>query len=529
MLEIREIENIIDHIHDNHPVFNVPKEQAICELLTSFEDLCSLSVMSSVLNPASLNKITDYMDALNMALQWVEQRCESNDFGNEQLKISETRYEQCVDLLIQYAYPYSVICSGYISFSRKRLSAIIDDNIVTFNLNKDNNSSWSDILREYSESSLIDLMEQMNPVKIVKANELLKQNIKIENDMLCYQLSDSIIDPFKEVACEHWNITSTLPKSWKFDLFTLKEYKEVWIWLATLCYIHFFSCFSIKDALVRIRNSIIIQPKDNIVDYISSMSGLTKKCVETIINYIIFEPSKKNAEIMYQPIVELKNHMLIIAPILIMGSKPERNLLAVISSNGDKEYSEEVNDLEGLMIQELEEAVLGKENIKIVKNKKLGECLPDIDFAILDKTSNALLLCELKWFAAADSAKEVYAKEDEITHGCEQMESIMSYAMSDKKHFFNQVFGDEDGESTDLFCCVIAKHNTRTRNKYVPVIDLKRIIELFSKNLLGNVFHIIRNHEYEIDLPQDAEITYQEVKYDKFIFRIPAICFGNEW
>lgn len=78
----------------------------------------------------------------------------------------------------------SVICSGYISFSRKRLSAIIDDNIVTFNLNKDNNSSWSDILREYSESSLIDLMEQMNPVKIVKAKELLKQNIKIENDMV---------------------------------------------------------------------------------------------------------------------------------------------------------------------------------------------------------------------------------------------------------------------------------------------------------------------------------------------------------
>lgn len=75
------------------------------------------------------------------------------------------------------------------------------------------------------------------------------------------------------------------------------------------------------------------------------MSGLTKKCVETIINYIIFEPSKKNAEIMYQPIVELKNHMLIIAPILIMGSKPERNLLAVISSNGDKEYSKEVNEL----------------------------------------------------------------------------------------------------------------------------------------------------------------------------------------
>ena len=100
MLEIREIENIIDHIHDNHPVFNVPKEQAICELLTSFEDLCSLSVMSSVLNPASLNKITDYMDALNMALQWVEQRF---------------AYSICVSILCNMQWLYFIFKETFIS------------------------------------------------------------------------------------------------------------------------------------------------------------------------------------------------------------------------------------------------------------------------------------------------------------------------------------------------------------------------------------------------------------------------------
>lgn len=113
---------------------------------------------------------------------------------------------------------------------------------------------------------------------------------------------------------------------------------------------------------------------------------------------------------------------------------------------------------------------------------------------------NSALICETKWFAPADSSKEVYAKEDEINHGCQQVEDIMSYAMSDKKHFFKQVFGIDNGEMIDLFWCVVAKHNIRTQNRIVPVIDLKRIEELFSSNSLNAVFHLIRNHEYEIKI-----------------------------
>ena len=52
----------------------------------------------------------------------------------------------------------------------------------------------------------------------------------------------------------------------------------------------------------------------------------------------------------------------------------------------------------------------------------------------------------------------------------------MTYAMSDKHKLFKQIFDENDGDIVDLFCCVIAKHNIRTQNKHVPVIDLKRII-----------------------------------------------------
>lgn len=528
-MNVREIEQIIDHIHENHPVFKKEKKQLLYELLSSFEDICSLIVIGSMLNPSMLRQIIDQMDALNMALQWVQTTAFTDSSKAIKTNISENDYKQCVDLLRNYAYPYSVICSGYISFSRNRLTAAVNDKTVVFNMPaSQNNSAWSDILRETEESSFDSLLKSINPLRLMRANTKLQENVKIENGMICYQLTSEIIESFKEIATKHWDATKTLPESWEFDLFTLSDYKRFWISLATLCYIHFFSDLKVSDPLVRLNNSTIIQSKENMLNYIVSTSGLTKEKVERIMDYITYNPQKRNVDIMYQPIVDIGDNMLVIAPILFMGSRPERNLLAVISSMKDQKYSKEVNDLEELMVQELETVVSKYNNIQCVKHKNLGGRLPDIDFAVLDKITNSMLLCELKWFAAADSAKEVYAKEDEITHGCQQMESIMAYAMVDKKRFFNQVFGIDNGEDIDIFCCVIARHNIRTQNKYIPVIDLKRIKELLNCNSLNNVFHIIRNHEYEPKMPDEATITHQEISYGGYIFKIPAICFESE-
>lgn len=103
----------------------------------------------------------------------------------------------------------------------------------------------------------------------------------------------------------------------------------------------------------------------------------------------------------------------------------------------------------------------------------------------------------------------------------------MTYAMSDRKRFIKQVFDVDDGDSIDLFCCVVARHNIRTQHKYIPVIDLKKLKELFSSKPISSVFHAIRNHEYKESLPEDASITYQVIKYGDFTFKIPAICFES--
>ena len=100
-------------------------------------------------------------------------------------------------------------------------------------------------------------------------------------------------------------------------------------------------------------------------------------------------------------------------------------------------------------------------------------------------------------------------------------------AMQDREKFISKVFGLKNFDSIDLFCCVVAKHNIRTQNNYVPVIDFERIKGLLKSMPTNSAFHTIRNHQYETELPEFAKITYQSVSYGGYIFNIPAICFES--
>ena len=524
VMDIRAIERIIDKAHEGNIVFKTGKKQTIYDLLSTFEELCGLILRISILNPLSSHKIIDQMDALNTALLWADQLCPEDPGAQLMSDISEIRYEQCRVLLTEYAYVYSAICSGYIAYSRKRFDAVVDDHCVTFNVSDGQNQSvWSDILREGSENQPNMMAELISLYELLMANEELKDQISIEDGALCYSLPEDILISFRKIAEKQWEATKTLPVDWKFDLFTLEEYRAFWIAIATLCYIHFCACLTIQDPALRLKNSTILQSRDSLVEYITAVTGLSADKAGTIIKYITFDFKKKNNDIMYQPIVEIEKDRLILAPILFMGSRPERNLIAVVSTMHDSEYSKEVNCLENLMVTELASCITSP---NIIKHRHIRKDLPDIDFAVLDQATASAMIFETKWFTAADSTKEVYAKEDEITHGCEQVDSLMAYAMSNREHFFKQVFGVDNGDTIDLFGCVVARHNIRTQHKYVPVIDLKCVKELLSSYPLNTAFHLIRNHAYEMELPSDAIITHQDFDYAGFKFKIPAICYG---
>ena len=261
-MKIRDVEKIIDDTHKEHEIFKMNRMQAIYSILSTFEYLCSSTMLTSVLNPFAVKSIVDLMDALNIALTWINKLCPVSTDSTIQMEVSDECNQQCCDLLYKYAYPYSVICSGYIAYSRNRFSANVVDNCVTFDLSDlHNNSAWNDILRETTGNELSSLFAFVNSYELMQVSGEIKKHTTIENGMLCYALSSDIFDTFEKIARTQWDVTKTLPENWKFDKFSLDEYKEFWIALTSLCYVHLCSCFNIENQLLKLKNSTIIQSK----------------------------------------------------------------------------------------------------------------------------------------------------------------------------------------------------------------------------------------------------------------------------
>ena len=78
---IREIEKIIDNHHINHDVFEIPRNQAIFNVLRIYEDLCRLNAITAgIRNLSGLeNIVRANMNVLNVSLQWIYALCANDE------------------------------------------------------------------------------------------------------------------------------------------------------------------------------------------------------------------------------------------------------------------------------------------------------------------------------------------------------------------------------------------------------------------------------------------------------------------
>ena len=352
------------------------------------------------------------------------------------------------------------------------------------------------------------------------------KSITIESDgKISYSAEPEIIDYFLNAGEQHWNASSSFPEDWSFDGFTMQEYKATWKSLFVMAAIHQLACLKSGAEGGAVDNVVIVQKREELISALSELSHVAVDSVKNIVQLLTYDPKIKNTDIMYQPLVQIGSNVLI-APTLIIESNPQRNLMSLLLKTKDSKLSVEVNRLESLMQRDIDEALSRNEHIRIARDIKLPGNLPDIDFAIYDENSNAIMICELKWLEETDSVQETFSRETDIQYGCDQVNKIMSYAVCNKKDFERRTFS-LDTENVDYFYCVVAKNNIRYRVGYIPVISLNTLLELLRSHSVNAVFHIIRNREFYKKLPDDFEVTQAVIPYAGYVFSIPAVGIKN--
>ncbi len=553
MKHIREIEKEVDDYYLSSSYIKRPLQQAIFDLLRAFETANHLSTYVDVISGGTRSydgTKRDLMDAINMALHWVYSKNE--DIGQFSFGFEDTDCEQALMFLYKYALPYSKVCDAYVAFSRGRFEATVggkDGKEIFFRSVGAQGIAFEEEMNEFFEksSSLNEYAKKVGDV-MTKNTDLIQDlisGIYFEEGRLCYEITEDIIGAFKKVADIRWDETSILPKNWEFSNFYLEDYRKCWSALFILSYIHSIICMNCKDALAY-KDNVIVQKKDELISFICSYIKNEedgdynleyknlKGIVTSIIDLITFNPSQRHGDIMYQPIVVM-NDWTFITPSLFINGVPERNLIALIQQlkEKDKKHFKEVNSLEKLMREQIEESISMREDritlCHDIEIKENGKTKTDVDFGVYDEMTNSVLLCEMKWLLSADASTEVYAREDDVDHGCKQVEDAVGYAMINSQEFMKKAFDVEITEPVEFFCCVVTKADVRSNNRLVPVVSQRKLKELIeSEKRYREIFEIIRNKEYY--KPISEEIKYEDYVfgYAGYVFHVPAMIIPDE-
>ena len=527
---LRKVEKTIDTYHKQSVLFSLNQKTALFYALTAFEDICRISGAPELV---STNDRMDYyfiireqLDALKELIQWIYNDCPKS--GNDMLNTSITpeQYLETVRLLKLYAAPYSAICSAYISYSRGHFTASINENNKTITFS-DNPSNRKIVISDMTESIMRDQSKGLRIASIQQiplAKRNLLDSIVFENEHIWYRTDEEIWLPFQRMMEQQWDKASELPEEWTFDVCSISDYKRFWIALATLCMIHMNACLYCGKQGMNLEEAVLVKSPSDFIQLISQKAKITTDTTSAILTLLTYNCQIKNNDIIYQPFVKIDNDKLALAPHLILASRPERNFISLIHKLRDKSYFELTNHREGLMQNEFDNITKYIPNVLIAKNKSLSGDLPDVDYAIWDKESNTILACELKWLIEADSTPEVFARIQDLEHGCNQIEKIISFAKKNCCDFCTKVFGPEYSKShPEIIGCVVSKNGIRVDNSNTPVITLQTLIGLLSKNSVKETFDIIIQKSYLLSSPPRLEYGLQSVQYAGYTFNIPAL------
>ncbi|MGC5327290.1 YecA family protein [Brevibacillus sp. SYSU BS000544] len=523
--QLRKIERKIDDFHKSSRVFTYTRPTAILNALRVFEDGCRLgaqAVLSKTGDPVDYSmEIREQLNSIDIVLKWIFSECKPDTQIDS---TCDKRYVDFANLHYHHARQYFGIYNAYVSYSRGKYRAIVNEKQrkVSF---EPNAHLINIVISNFSEA-LYNHNGKEAPTNFVllQVLEELEQSIRVKDKRISYDISDKVWSVAKQLIERQWIESSELPLEWVFDRFSLKEFRDVWIAFGSWMWIHSFACLHSGTVGAALEDVVVVKKKEDVINFISQKSDVSHDVLSNIIDYLVYDSKLKNNDIIFQPLIPLFDSYIAFCPHLFLASRAERNLIMLMHKKKDKSYFNLTNLREKLMITEISKSIGNNTSTQFSVGVKLPGRLPDVDLVFYNKEESILLICELKWLIEADATHEVYAREDDINHGCEQVQSIQQYVHENSFDFIKKAFNEELPGISEIGAIVISKVGIRTTNTKVPVISLKKFIELCNNNnqsLRGLLKDIVAK-KYLSPIPPKFKFQKLGVKYANYTFELPG-------
>lgn len=475
--DLDEIDKRMDESISSQKLLAVHRDLALIHILRYFE---AFVMLHPSFDEARFRR---GQDGLHFAVQWILRHC-LGESQILQLDTEESLYIQAGELH-EAAMDYSEIYDTMAMLYRERAVGELDlDGVVRF---CHANQLVADVemadrfIGSVADAEAINI-SSLDPDGIlndVQPRPSGRARVKYEIPDLTF-----------ERITKYWSLLLSplweLDESWDLGGYTVYQFRQFWIALATLCTIHHLVCF--RDGIEDIAlNSVVrIHERGRWENEMVRWSGLNRRVISTVLDDLIYDPDlyssgRKQPYVNYQPFFPLGIDRLALSGQLVIGSNPERNMWDLVSIRREKLHAELRNQKESLWRQELFPR-LTSYGLKVYgpigftyKGDKT-----DLDILAMDSRDYFAVGCELKWLTQPDSIKSVNYTDAELSKGLDQAELTLGWLKS-KSTKLRQVTGlaSNELEKYEFKTMVLSKNTIGSgwvHKRHLPIVN-ERLVD----------------------------------------------------
>ena len=170
----------------------------------------------------------------------------------------------------------------------------------------------------------------------------------------------------------------------------------------------------------------MIRSTDKWVSILAELSGVAAdKCLR-IVSDLMFSPGR-SVDLHIHPFVPLEDgsgRLLAVAPHFPLHSRPDENILRVVSILRPAFFNQTSNGKESESLSELKKRL---PNRSLLGPISMPKPTPDLDMLIADEGSSTVILAELKWMRKAVRSAEIIEKDRAVLNGAAQLLEVRAF------------------------------------------------------------------------------------------------------
>lgn len=511
--ELQELDAEIDCSIGSEAILSLPRDIAMINLLRAFEDYCRLFAHRNPDFRTVAPLLKQGQDGMQFAVDWIHRYCPAPT-AKDKFAVATDAYLAATKLhevAMEYSNIWDLMAQmhrGAALGERAGNGAIeleyVDADAEVFD-------TCSHLFASPDDPSftqgLGELVGKLDPAKLLDGLKIRRY----QEGRIKYSVPDEVFQEIAEVQREVLAPRWELGSHWDLGGYTVSEFRQFWVTLLTLCWIHHNVCFFSGAKGVAVASVVKMMSRHGWESEMIRRSSLEQPTVSAILDDLIYdsrlyETGNKQAEVTGQPFFRLRGELLAVSNQLVMLSNAERNLWDLISIKRPEIHSRLRNQKEELWLEDITPKLKAYGftpfgPVKFVHDGRQS----DLDLLVLDDKKRFGLALQMKWLNHPDRIRDVKYVDNELSKGLDQAEFALNWLKS-RPARLSQVTGlfPKELESYEFRSVVLSKNtlgSTSTQRKGIPLINERILHWILGEPHHGNLKTLWRVGEEKRYMP----------------------------